>query len=70
MPVKTKPKAKPKAKKTAKPVRKAAPKKKALPGLECGICGYRVIVDEACGCVVEHVLLCCSKPMAKVAVSK
>jgi hypothetical protein len=41
MPVKTK------AKKTVKPAKKAAAKPKNK--LECGICGYRVIVDEACG---------------------
>ena len=50
-----KPKAKPKAKAAAK-----APDK-----LECRVCGYRVIVDEACGCVEEHVLVCCGQPMAK-----
>jgi hypothetical protein len=54
---KAKPAAKPKAK--AKAVAKAAPK------LECRVCGYRVIVDETCGCVEEHVLVCCGQPMAK-----
>ncbi len=60
--------AKPKAvKKTAK----AAPKKKtpakAQKDLkyECNVCGFRVIVDEFCGCVEEHVILCCNKPMRK-----
>ncbi len=62
MPAKAKPKAKPK--KAAKPVKKAAPKKKA-PALQCGVCGYRVVVDEACGCVDEHVLMCCDQPMVK-----
>jgi hypothetical protein len=52
---------KPKAKAKAKP--KAAVK--AAPKLECRVCGYRVIVDEACGCVEEHVLVCCGQPMAK-----
>jgi hypothetical protein len=46
-----------KAKKAAKPKKK----------LECGVCGYRVIVDEACGCAEEHVLVCCGQPMKKVA---
>jgi hypothetical protein len=59
MPVKAKAKAKPK-----KTVKKAAPKAKA-PKLVCGICGYRVIVDEACGCAEEHVLVCCGAPMRK-----
>jgi hypothetical protein len=59
MPVKTK------AKKTVKPAKKAAAKPKNK--LECGICGYRVIVDEACGCAEEHVLFCCGRPMKKAA---
>lgn len=40
---------------------KAAPK----PKLECRVCGYRVIVDEACGCAEEHVLICCGQPMTR-----
>jgi len=32
---------------------------------ECGVCGYRVVVDEACGCAEEHVFVCCDKPMKK-----
>ncbi|HSA95278.1 MAG TPA: hypothetical protein VLJ16_04455 [Acidobacteriota bacterium] len=58
--------AKKQAAKTAKP--KAKPKAKArakAPKLECGVCGYRVVVDEACGCADEHVLICCGQPMAK-----
>jgi len=54
-------------KKVAKPkkvVRPKAPAKKKTK-LECGVCGYRVIVDETCGCVEEHVLVCCSQPMVK-----
>jgi hypothetical protein len=69
MPAKAKPKskpgAKPKAKKAAKPVKKAAAKAPKGPALACVVCGYRVIVDQACGCVEEHVLLCCGQPMAK-----
>jgi hypothetical protein len=55
-----------KAKKPA-PKAKAKAKAKAKPktALECGVCGYRVVVDEACGCVEEHVLLCCGQPMGK-----
>ncbi len=63
MAVKAKPKAKPK-KALKKIVKKAAPAKKA-PAMTCEVCGYRVIVDEACGCVEEHVLLCCNQPMTK-----
>jgi hypothetical protein len=53
------------SKKAIKPAKKAAakPKKK----LECRVCGYRVIVDEACGCAEEHVLICCGQPMKKAA---
>jgi len=49
----------------AKPKAKVKAKAKPKPALECGICGYRVIVDEACGCAEEHVLICCGEPMAK-----
>ena len=57
----SKPVAKPKAKAKAKA--KAAPKKGQ--SYECGVCGYRVVVDEACGCAEEHVLVCCEQPMKK-----
>ena len=56
---------------TAKKTVKAAPKRKtpskAQKDLkyECNVCGFRVIVDEFCGCVEEHVILCCNKPMKK-----
>jgi hypothetical protein len=60
-------------KKTVKAVSKKAPKKtkpkktaaKERKGdsYECGICGYRLIVDEVCGCVDEHVFVCCNKVM-------
>jgi hypothetical protein len=39
-------------------------------GYECGICGYRVVVDSDCGCAEEHVLVCCDKPMKKAAAKK
>ena len=55
--------------------KKAAPKKKAPAKkvsavkkgttYECHVCGYRIIVDQACGCVEEHVHICCGKPMKK-----
>jgi hypothetical protein len=66
MAVKAKPKAKPK-KAVKKPVKKVVKKAAAKkgPALTCEVCGYRVIVDEACGCVEEHVLLCCDQPMTK-----
>jgi hypothetical protein len=52
-------------KKAVKPKAKAKAKSKGAPKLECRVCGYRVIVDETCGCVEEHVLVCCGQPMAK-----
>jgi hypothetical protein len=52
-------------KKAKRPAPKARPKAKPKKALECGICGYRVVVDEACGCAEEHVLVCCGEPMAK-----
>ncbi len=75
MPAQAKKKAPAKPKKKAA-LKKAAPKKatkakapakKKGPALECGICGYRVIVDQACGCVEEHALVCCGQPMGKKA---
>jgi hypothetical protein len=57
----TKPKKVSKPKKVAKP--KAASKKG--PALECEVCGYRVVVDQECGCVEEHTLICCGQPMSK-----
>jgi hypothetical protein len=77
MPAKTKKKAKPKAKPKVKAKAKAKVKvvykvkeapKKTYPALQCGVCGYRVVVDEACGCVEEHVLVCCNQPMTKTEV--
>ncbi len=35
------------------------------PAYECRVCGFRVVVDEACGCTEEHALICCNQPMAK-----
>ena len=60
----------------AKATKKTAPKKKAVSKVkkgeayECGICGYRIIIDEVCGCAEEHVLICCGKPMKKKRVKK
>ncbi len=57
-----------------KKAKKAAPKKKTAASrgqaYECGVCGYRVVVDEACGCEEEHVFICCDKPLRKVAARK
>jgi len=53
-------------------------KKKAKPaagarkgeGYVCGVCGYSVVVDEACGCEEEHIFICCDQPMKKKGVRK
>jgi hypothetical protein len=49
----------------AKAKKKAVRKTKKGEAYKCGICGYRIIVDEACGCAEEHVFLCCEQPMKK-----
>ncbi len=61
--VKPKKVAKRKAPAKKAPAKKAPAKKK--PALECGVCGYRVVVDQECGCVEEHALICCGQPMRK-----
>ena len=30
---------------------------------QCGVCGLAVTVDEVCGCVDAHDIICCDKPM-------
>ncbi len=52
-------------KRAGKAKAKARPKAGPKPGLECRVCGYRVIVDAACGCAEEHALICCGQPMAR-----
>lgn len=49
----------------AVPERKTAVARKSVKGnsLECNVCGLVVVVDEDCGCVEEHVILCCNKAM-------
>jgi len=60
-----------KAKKKA-PAKKAPAKKapakgktKAGEGYACGVCGLSVTVDDVCGCVEAHDIICCDKPMKK-----
>jgi hypothetical protein len=54
------------AKKTpAKKTKKAAAKIKKGQAYECHVCGLRVVVNNVCGCVEEHALICCKKPMKK-----
>jgi len=62
--------------KKAAPVKKAATTKKAVAkkapvkkvsrsgqNLVCGVCGLSVTVDEDCGCIEAHDIICCGKPM-------
>jgi hypothetical protein len=51
----------------AKAKKKAVAKAKKGESFKCGVCGYRIIVDEACGCAEEHIFVCCDKPMKKKA---
>ena len=60
----TKKTVKPKRSTAAKPKKSAAKVKKG-DAYECRVCGYRIVVDEVCGCVEEHVYVCCDKPMKK-----
>ncbi len=53
------------AKKARVSRRAKAPAKPKKAGYECSICGYRLVVDKACGCEEEHVIYCCSQPMKK-----
>jgi len=58
------------AKQTSKKTTKteAVPKKgkkvKQGQAYECGICGFRLVVDD-CGCVEEHYLICCKEAMTQ-----
>jgi hypothetical protein len=55
-----KPAPKPRAKTRTRTARRGGGK-----AIECEVCGYRLIVDEECGCAEEHVLICCGQPMAR-----
>ena len=60
-----------KAKKLTKPaLKKTAAKAKKGDAYECHVCGYRMVIDEVCGCAEEHVYLCCDKPMKRSATKK
>lgn len=58
------------AKKTEKKTTKteSVPKKgkkvKQGQAYECGICGFRLVIDD-CGCVEEHYLICCKEAMTQ-----
>lgn len=54
---------KPRAKATAKARTRKRPR--GAEAIECQVCGYRLVVDEACGCADEHVLICCGQPMVR-----
>ena len=49
----------------SKAKKKPARKTKKGDAYECRVCGYRIIVDQTCGCVEEHTFICCEKPMKK-----
>ena len=56
-----------KAKAKKAPLKRAAAGGKTKPGdeLVCGVCGMSVTVDEICGCVESHDIICCERPMKK-----
>ena len=62
----TKKTAKKTEKKTTKTEVKPEKGKKVKQGqaYECGICGFRILVDD-CGCVEEHYLICCKETMTQ-----
>ncbi len=49
------------------PAKKAPAKGKTKTGdgYVCGVCGLSVTVDDVCGCVESHDIICCDKPMKK-----
>ena len=53
--------------KTEKPKRRVATKEKMSKNdsYACESCGLVVSVDEACGCVEAHEIVCCGEPMKK-----
>jgi len=55
-----------------KPAKQAAAKGKGKigQGYECRVCGLSVTVDEACGCVESHDIICCDAPMRKKRIRK
>ena len=61
-------KKKPAAKTNTKAVSKSKPKaakSKIKEGdrYQCGVCGMAVTVDEVCGCMETHDIVCCGKQM-------
>ena len=54
------------AKKTTKTETKSKKGRKVKEGqaYECGVCGFRLVVDD-CGLVEEHYLICCSEAMTQ-----
>ncbi len=37
---------------------------------QCGVCGMAVTVDEDCGCMEVHEIVCCGTPMKKKRASR
>ena len=58
-----------KKKKAAKKVTKKSAKKSSVKTkkkgqkLVCGVCGLKLVVDEACGCSYVKPVVCCGKKM-------
>ncbi len=49
------------------PAKKAATRRNPKTGdtYACEVCGLAVVVDEDCGCMEAHDIICCSEPMKK-----
>ena len=49
------------------PAKKAAAKGRSKVGQSyaCGVCGLGITVDEDCGCMESHDIICCETPMKK-----
>lgn len=64
--------AKARPKKTVLKKTKAGSKTTARKGdaFVCGICGYRLIVDRACGCATLHTYVCCGRKMGRTSRGK
>lgn len=52
-------------KKTTAKKATAKGKSKVGQGYACGVCGLSITVDEDCGCVESHDIICCDTPMKK-----
>jgi hypothetical protein len=48
-----------------KPVKKTKQVAKKKPKLVCDVCGFALTVDNVCGCIEEHPIMCCGTQMSR-----